>query len=81
MWLSGVKLETISSQMGHEDTKTTIQYLGINMDDRTEAMSKLSKFMQDVKNGQIMTGSNQSSSVKNLHEFGEASKISGQSGT
>ena len=35
--LAGVQLETISHLLGHEDVKTTILYLGINMDDMSGA--------------------------------------------
>jgi integrase/recombinase XerD len=65
LWLAGVPLETISSLMGHEDTKTTTQYLGLNMDDKESAMRKLAEFESAVKCG------------KNL----SSSQISGQSGT
>lgn len=30
--------------MGHEDTKTTILYIGINMDDKSGVMSQLAKY-------------------------------------
>jgi hypothetical protein len=36
---------------GHEDTKTTIQYLGINMDDKAEAMDQLFKFQSALLKG------------------------------
>ena len=42
LWHCGVSLETISTIFGHESTSTTIRYLGINIDDMTSAMSKLS---------------------------------------
>jgi integrase/recombinase XerD len=48
-WLAGVPLETIKDLLGHEDTKTTIQYLGINMDDKSEAMGQLAKYQSAVK--------------------------------
>jgi hypothetical protein len=34
--------------MGHEDTKTTIMYLGINLDDQDAAMLKLMNYRQDL---------------------------------
>jgi hypothetical protein len=43
-WLAGVPLEKIKDLIGHEDTKTTIQYLCINMNDKAEAMDQLFKF-------------------------------------
>ncbi len=47
-----VPLEVISSMLGHEDTKTTILYLGLNMDDQTAAMSKIAEFQNPLKTGQ-----------------------------
>lgn len=37
---AGVKVPTIATILGHEDTKTTIRYLGIDLDDMSEAMLK-----------------------------------------
>lgn len=48
LWLAGVPIETISDLMGHEDTKTTILYLGLNMDDKASAMKKLAEFQRSV---------------------------------
>jgi len=64
MWLAGVPIETISNLMGHEDTKTTILYLGLNMDDKASAMKKLAEFQRSVS----------------YRENGKASIRSGQSG-
>jgi len=43
-WLAGVPLETIRDLAGHEDTKTTSLYIGVNMDDKSGAMSQLAKY-------------------------------------
>ncbi len=51
--------------LGHEDVRTIIQYLGLNMDDKESAMKKLAEFENALK-----WGKNPSSSV-----------LSGQSGT
>lgn len=64
LWLAGVPLETIKEILGHEDTKTTILYLGLNMDDKSDAMNKLADFMDAQKKA----------------NSGGASKKSGQSG-
>ena len=49
LWLAGVPIETIKDLLGHEDTKTTIQYLGINMDDKSGAMNQLADFQNALK--------------------------------
>jgi integrase len=48
-WLVGIPLETIKDLLGHEDTKTTIKYLGININDKSGTMSQLFKFQNAVK--------------------------------
>lgn len=63
-WLAGVPIETIRDLAGHEDTKTTILYIGINMDDKSGAMSQLAKYQA------ALSGAKTS----------EASVLSGQSG-
>jgi integrase len=50
-WLAGDPLETIRDLLGHEDTKTTIQYLGINMDDKSSAMAQLARYQNALKRG------------------------------
>ncbi len=47
LWKAGVELETISKILGHEDTKTTIRYLGINHDDMSDAMQKVSQYRKN----------------------------------
>ena len=49
LWLAGVPLETIKEILGHEDTKTTILYLGLNMDDKADAMSRLADYTDALK--------------------------------
>ena len=43
---AGVDVVTISKILGHEDTATTLKYLGINMDDMTAGMNILSGYLQ-----------------------------------
>lgn len=43
MWKLGVPLETISEIMGHENTKQTRQYLGINISGLTKEMKEYSE--------------------------------------
>ena len=38
MWQQGVPIETIASMMGHEDIRTTMRYLGINLGDQAQAI-------------------------------------------
>ena len=38
---SNVKIQTISKLLGHEDTATTVKYLGLDMDDMIDGMSMM----------------------------------------
>ena len=49
MWKAGVELETISSILGHEDTRTTIDYLRLNLDDMSEGIRKLAAYTKTLK--------------------------------
>lgn len=42
--LSGVPVSTISELLGHSDEKTTRLYLGIDMDDKSNAMAQAARF-------------------------------------
>jgi len=53
LWLVGIPIESIAKLMGHEDTKTTILYLGLNMDDMSDAMQRLHLFQNALKSGKI----------------------------
>ena len=52
MFQAGVKLETIAKLMGHESTATTIDYLGVNMDDMSDAMLTMANHVTRFKEGQ-----------------------------
>ena len=49
LWLAGVPLETIKEILGHEDTKIMVLYLGLNMDDKADAMSRLADYTDALK--------------------------------
>lgn len=49
LWLAGVPIETIRDLLGHEDTKTTLLYIGVNMDDKTSAMDQLADYENAVR--------------------------------
>ena len=49
LWEAGVKLETISAILGHENISTTIDYLGLKLDDIKEGMEKLAQYQNAVK--------------------------------
>lgn len=51
MFQAGVKLETIAKLMGHESTATTIDYLGLNMDDMSVAMLAMADHVSRIKEG------------------------------
>jgi hypothetical protein len=48
-------IETIAELMGHRDIRTTIQYLGINLDDMATAMSGLARFQEHVRANKPLT--------------------------
>lgn len=68
LWLAGVPIETIAEILGHADTKTTLLYLGLNMEDQADAMQKLAQFQSKFLGPQ------------NYGPRGEARQKSGQSG-
>lgn len=41
LWLAGAPIETIAELMGHRDIHTTIDYLGIDLQDKVDAMNRL----------------------------------------
>ncbi len=47
--------ETIAELMGHRDIQTTIQYLGINLDDMATAMSGLARFQEQLRANKPLT--------------------------
>ena len=49
LYHAGVKIETISKLLGHDDVRTTYKYLGINMDDMNDAM----KILRDFDKGRL----------------------------
>ena len=51
MFQAGVKPETIAKLMGHESTATTIDYLGLNMDDMSNAMITMANHVTRFKEG------------------------------
>jgi len=48
LWKAGVDLEVIKEILGHEDTKMTVRYLGLNLDDQSEAMTKLVQYQNSL---------------------------------
>ena len=68
LWLAGVPIETIAEILGHADTKTTILYLGLNMEDQASAMRKLAEFQE------------QNRFPQNYGNINRAREKSGQSG-
>jgi len=51
LWLSEcVQTETISKIYGHSDTKTTLDYIGVNLDDMSSAMGALNTYQNNLKN-------------------------------
>lgn len=42
LWKNGVEIETIAKILGHENTKTTLEYIGANLDDMKAAIKRLS---------------------------------------
>lgn len=48
-WMAGVDLVTISESYGHSDTKQTIRYLGLTVEDLAGAEEKTFEFLQSLK--------------------------------
>lgn len=48
LWKAEVRLEVISTILGHEDTATTIDYLGLKLDDMSEGMAKLGQYQKSL---------------------------------
>lgn len=49
LYKSGNSLVTIQNVLGHDEEKTTVQYLGLKLDDQRLAFSKKSQFLKDVE--------------------------------
>lgn len=47
-YYAGLKLEEIMTLLGHSDTKTTIQYLGLDHTDLDASMKKLASFQEGI---------------------------------
>jgi integrase len=48
LWKAKVPLEVIKEILGHQDPVQTIRYLGLNLDDQDEAMSKLAQYQNSL---------------------------------
>lgn len=48
LWKAEVRLEVIATILGHEDTATTIDYLGLKLDDMSEGMAKLGQYQRSL---------------------------------
>ncbi|MFP4546321.1 MAG: site-specific integrase, partial [Methanomassiliicoccales archaeon] len=48
MFRAGVPIETIARIFGHEDTKTTLHYLGLEYEDMTSAMEQYAEYQKSV---------------------------------
>lgn len=51
MYHAGVRIEVIGRIFGHTDTKTTIRYLGLDLDDMSDAFSQYAEYMKCPKKG------------------------------
>ena len=45
---AGIPIETIAKLLGHEDVKTTIRYLGIDLDEMGAALSRMYAYQYDL---------------------------------
>lgn len=48
LYHSGVPIETISAMYGHDNIKTTLDYIGINLEDMGKAMRKMYQYQLNV---------------------------------
>lgn len=51
--LSGVEIEKISDILGHSETRTTLRYLGLRLDDQKKALAKRGAFMKEIESEMI----------------------------
>jgi len=49
LWKAGVPPVTIAQIMGHADTRTTLDYIGANIDDMNDAMKTYRDYMAELK--------------------------------
>jgi integrase len=51
--LSGVEIEEIASILGHTETRTTLRYLGIRLDDQKKALAKRDEFLRKIESEMV----------------------------
>ena len=49
LYLSGVKIENIADILGHSETRTTLRYLGLRLDDQKNALAKRGAFLKKIE--------------------------------
>lgn len=49
LYLSGVKIEEVADILGHSDTRTTLLYIGIRLDDQKKAFAKRDRYLERVE--------------------------------
>lgn len=49
MYLAGVDMEDISAMLGHADTKTTMLYIGLTVEDLRRARERTSDYLDQVR--------------------------------
>ena len=48
LYHSGIPIETISAMYGHDNIKTTLAYIGINLDDMNDALAKMYDYQNSL---------------------------------
>jgi len=49
LYLAGVEIESIADILGHSETRTTLKYLGIRLDDQKKAMDKRGEYLKNIE--------------------------------
>ncbi len=53
LYLSGVKIEEVADILGHSDTRTSLRYIGIRLDDQKKALAKRDEYLKKIESDMV----------------------------